>query len=247
MVSPALRFIVPARGETPHRAAEHGRAARAAAGTAGSSGAPPGRDLLTRCLVVNSLSSGVHWSPPQSWRYVGDGVANAAITPPVAGVSGPTGARTTFRPRSTRARVPGAHAFRLVGRRAGWSSQSPGAGTRPPGMPDRGRRACTRRLAPSRHPPPARQHSLNPPATRSPARFPNPMSNPRLTEKTLSGVACSLFFLCTEPVFRQVLSVVAFPQTNSQSSHGSSHSENLYQRWPKEPQAMCHMPYATDS
>ena len=42
--------------------------------------------------------------------------------------------------------------------------------------------AVARRLAPSRHPPLARQHSLNPPPTPSPARFPHPISNPRLTE-----------------------------------------------------------------
>ena len=98
------------------------------------------------------------------------------------GVSGPAVARTAHRPRPTRPRVPRASAFRLVGRRAGWSSHSPAAGTRLPRMPGKGRRASTRRLAPSRHPPPARQHSLNPPATRSPARFLHPMSNPGLTD-----------------------------------------------------------------
>ena len=40
------------------------------------------RNLLEiRCLVANSLCSGVLRSAPQSWRHVGDGVANATVTP----------------------------------------------------------------------------------------------------------------------------------------------------------------------
>ena len=85
-----------------------------------------------------------------------------------------------------RARVPRASAFRLVGRRAGWSSPSPAAGTRNPTARDAGQRStCV-------HPPPC---ALSPFATRPPAQLesnrnpvPRPVAPPNV-EPEVDGMA----------------------------------------------------------
>jgi hypothetical protein len=54
------------------------------------------------CLVVNSLCSGVHWSPPQSWRHFGDDLPSACPFRDGARIL----AATRIRPDPCRASTP---------------------------------------------------------------------------------------------------------------------------------------------
>ena len=141
------------------------------------------RNCLTiRCLVVNSLSSGVHWSPLESspvleifWRRTGRKRSANAPAPrthadprrdsPAGGhprysrVSRRAVARPTHRRRPTRA-----CSTRLVGRSAPGLSHAPRQNP-PARMPDDGRRVPARRSATPRHPgpnqPPQLESSVN--------------------------------------------------------------------------------------